>query len=160
MDDGSQPPDAESVLPLPLVSRGSPSSMQVEPPASAAARPLGWESEGHDGALRWKRRRVDDGETARVLLQNNPEIVDPLLKTQLDREIPYNQIPEHQRPEYHAAEKKEWDSWVKAGCVKILDPSESALIRQKVHRSRIIRLRFVYRGKNASVRTPQLDVPL
>lgn len=44
--------------------------------------------------------------------------------------------------------------------MEILSPAESVGVRQQIHRSRLIRLRFVYRDKNASVRTPLNDVPL
>lgn len=43
---------------------------------------------------------------ARVLVQRNEEVIDPLLTKQLDREVPYSQSPQEQRPAYHAAEQK------------------------------------------------------
>merc|ERR1712020_421213 len=78
----------------------------------------------------------------------------------LDREVPYHQIPPGDRELYHFAEAKEWADWRANGSVKILAKDESASIRRTTDPRRIIRLRFVYRDKNSSIRTPQTPLPV
>ena len=72
----------------------------------------------------------------------------------------YHQIPVEQRKLYHDAEKAQWDEWLKFGSAKPLSPEETAEVRRTVHKSRILRSRFVYRDKNASLRTPQKPLPV
>ena len=73
---------------------------------------------------------------------------------------PYNQIPPADRELYHLAEAKEWAGWRANGSVRILSTQESEKVRQTTDPRRIIRLRFVYRDKNSSIRTPQTPLPI
>ena len=78
----------------------------------------------------------------------------------LDKEVPYNQIPPQHMELYLAAEVKEWRDWLKNECIEIVYPEDAAKVRNEINPNRIIRLRFVYRDKNASVRTPQMPLPV
>ena len=82
-----------------------------------------------------------------VFLQQVEAAIDSLIKKQLDREVPFDKIPEHQIAEYAVAEAKEWDTWIKTECVTVLSQAETKKVRETTHRSRIIRLRYVYRDK-------------
>ena len=78
----------------------------------------------------------------------------------LDKEVPFSQIPSEHMHLYEEAEVKEWADWQKNQSVEIIPPAEARRIREMTDPQRIISLRFVYRDKNASVRTPQLDLPV
>ena len=78
----------------------------------------------------------------------------------LDKEIPFHQIQPRDLPLYTKAEAKEWDEWVKRESVRILNLEETREVMKSVEKDRIIGLRFVYRDKNASVRTPQVHLPI
>jgi hypothetical protein len=93
-------------------------------------------------------------------MTNQAAVMDPLLKKQLDREVPYKDIPLAHRPLYHLAEKKEWDSWRGAGCVEVLSREESDRVRATTSPARIIKLRFVYRDKNSGMGNSQMSVPI
>ena len=81
-------------------------------------------------------------------------------KKMLDREIGFHELPEKDLSLSREAEQKEWASWRKTGCVRVVCPPEADRIREEVHRSRVIRLRYVYRDKNSSLRTPQTPLPV
>ena len=78
----------------------------------------------------------------------------------LDRKVPWGKIPPAHRHLYEAAEKVEWDEWLARGSVQVCTLADSRLIEKQYDKSRIIGLRFVYRDKNASIRTPQSPLPL
>ena len=78
-------------------------------------------------------------------------VTEKIKKKMMDREVPYHEIPDHQKPLYHGAEKAEWAQWLKTGCVKVLTRNEAGQIRKTIDKRRIIRLRFVYRDKNCSL---------
>ena len=58
------------------------------------------------------------------------------------------------------AEKKEWKDWCKNNSVEIILPEAAAKLRYSIDPRRIINLRFVYRDKNSSIRTPQVPLPV
>ena len=78
----------------------------------------------------------------------------------LDKEVPYGQIPQKDLHLYHRAEEKEWDSWIKNESVTIWTGKDAKHLRETVERNSIINIRFVYRDKNASIRTPQMHLPI
>ena len=61
---------------------------------------------------------------------------------------------------YHEAEEKEWAHWLKNKSVRIVKGQEVTDIYRDTDRDRFINLRFVYCDKNASVRTPQVWLPV
>ena len=62
-------------------------------------------------------------------------------------------------PSYLKAEEAEWEVWQKQRSVRICSLQESKELIRVVEPARIIGLRFVFRDKNASVRTPQVPLP-
>ena len=78
----------------------------------------------------------------------------------LDKEIPYKELPHKDLPLYHEAEIKEWDDWIKNKSVRIVKGKEVQDIYRDTPSTRFINLRFVYRDKNASIRTPQTWLPV
>ena len=90
----------------------------------------------------------------------NRVITAKIKKKMLDKEIPYGELPQKDLSLYHAAELKEWLDWLKNESVTIVKGNEAKQLRKTVPSSRIISLRFVYRDKNASIRTPQHHLPV
>ena len=74
------------------------------------------------------------------------------LQKQKDKEIPWNQIPEKEKPLYLEAEKAQWDQHDKYGAVRVLGPEETAKVRKEVPPERILKSRFAYRDKNVAKR--------
>ena len=68
----------------------------------------------------------------------------------LEKELPWEAIPEEQRPGYEAALQKEWDTWKKYQAVEPLDLEASAWVEQNVDPARILPTRVCYRNKNAA----------
>ena len=69
----------------------------------------------------------------------------------LEKEIPWDRIPLHQRPAYLEGDKKEWSDWQKWGAVKVLTKAESDLIRKDPKlRRRILPSRFCRRNKGVA----------
>ena len=103
-----------------------------------------------------------DGDAADVMIlqRRKRPMSRAMKKKMLDREVAFHENPLQDRDLYRDAEKKEWASWCKTGCIKVTTPEQASVVRREVNRSRIIRLRFVYRDKNSSLRTPQTPLPV
>lgn len=68
----------------------------------------------------------------------------------LDKEVPFSKIPEQERELYHAAEVKEWNSWLEYDAVSALSPEETKEVLES-RPERVLKCRFVYRNKNAGL---------
>ena len=66
----------------------------------------------------------------------------------LEKEIPWNMIPEAERHLYVEAEEKQWREHLEFGAVRALSREESARVKSEVDPSRILPARFLYRDKN------------
>ena len=131
-----------------------------------------WQPDGSNGTRWLKRAKSDESRESNLVtyrltanqvmaVQRNVGILSPKLqKKLLDREIPYRQLPTKDLELYHEAEIREWKDWVKNECVEIVPPEQAEEIRKTTDANRIIRIRYVYRDKNASVRTPQMPLPV
>ena len=124
--------------------------------------PVTWTPQGGDDALTWKRQKGsttkagDDHEEFQTTLYPGKRILTAKIKKKmLDKEIPYKEILHKDLPLYHLAEIKEWDDWIKNKSVRIVKGKEVQDIYRDTPSTRFINLRFVYRDKNASIRTPQ-----
>ena len=157
----------------------------VEDETSAASevdpQPVSWKPHGEAANLKWKRVRLDDAPSVHVygdeemdpgaassgpaqnevVLYGTKRILTGKVKKKLlDREVPWEKIPPEHARLYEQAEDVEWDEWTKRGSVRVCPLDESKRINDTVDAARIIGLRFVYRDKNASVRTPQAPLPV
>ena len=79
---------------------------------------------------------------------------------QLDKELPWHLIPPEERPEYEAAELKQWQEHLDFGAVRALSVSESAEVEKTVDPRRILNCRFLYRDKNRAKRRVDPTVKL
>ena len=83
--------------------------------------------------------------------KNVMKLVPRKMRKALDREIPWDLIPEHQRPLFEEAMRKEWSEWKSWNAVQILTPQQSAAVwRDPVKRRYIIPSRFAFRNKHAA----------
>ena len=78
----------------------------------------------------------------------------------LEKEVPYREIPADQLDLYHKAEEVEWEDWLDKEAVDILTLEETESVETNEDPCRILRLRFVYRDKNAAIRTPKHPLPV
>jgi hypothetical protein len=101
----------------------------------------------------------DPAEAAEVLMIKH-KLTERTKRKQLEKEIPWNQIPEHQRQLYKEAADKQWDEHLKYEAVEVKGLRESQEIRSKIDPRRVLRSRFAYRDKNAGMRTRQRDIPV
>ena len=72
------------------------------------------------------------------------------LKRMMDKEIPYEKIPQRERELYQEAEEKEWSSWQQYDSCEILSEEESNRVLRETP-SRVLPSRYVYRNKNAGL---------
>ena len=72
------------------------------------------------------------------------------LKRMMDKEIPYERIPQQERALYQEAEEKEWNSWKQYDSCEVLSEEESARVLQESP-NRVLPSRYVYRNKNAGL---------
>ena len=142
----------------------SASASEAEPPA-----PVTWKPQGASDSLRWQRKSTNRSEPYSpsrqgllVLLQQRQTGVmsAKLQKKMLDKEVPFSQIREEDLPLYEIAEDKEWKDWLKNGSVKVIKGKDAVHVRLHTSPKHIINIRFVYRDKNASIRTPQVPLPI
>ncbi|CAE7565416.1 RE1 [Symbiodinium sp. CCMP2592] len=68
---------------------------------------------------------------------------------QLEKEIPWNMIPEEKRQLFIDAEHKQWEEHLRLGALRPLDVTESA---EKMKSGRVLSSRFAYRDKNLARR--------
>ena len=130
---------------------------------SSNAAPEGavtWQPEGSAEQLRWTKKQKRDDTMQFAASSTKRVITDKVKKKMMDKEIPFSQIPPKNLPLYIKAEEAEWEEWQKQGSVRVCSLQESKEVNREVEPARIIGLRFVYRDKNASVRTPQVDLPV
>ena len=71
---------------------------------------------------------------------------------QLEKEIPWEQIPPDEREEYRKAEATQWQEHLDFQAVRPFTLDESQEVRATAHPSRILRSRYAYRDKNHSLR--------
>ena len=118
--------------------------------------PISWKPQGAKDNMKWKKQKKDEAFVAggkRILTAK-------IKKKMLDKEIPYHEIPVQDRKLYEKAEEKEWKDWLDNKSVRIVKGKEVADVYKYTDPSRIINTRFVYRDKNASIRTPQTWLPI
>ncbi len=127
--------------------------------SSTAGAPVSWRPQGDTDNLKWKKSRSDPDKEA-FEIRTKRIVTAKIKKKMLDKEIPYKEIPMKDRHLYHKAEEKEWSDWLKNKSVRIVKGKEVHDILRDTPASRIINLRFVYRDKNASIRTPQVWLPV
>ncbi|CAK0836533.1 unnamed protein product [Prorocentrum cordatum] len=75
-----------------------------------------------------------------------------LQRRALEKEMPWNMIPASGRPLYREAAELQWKQWENYDAVEPLSVEESQKVGERVHQSRILTSRFLYRNKNAGVK--------
>ena len=85
-------------------------------------------------------------------------LTDEAMQKALDKELPWHMIPLQEREMYCEAESKQWKEHVDFGAVRPLSLEESAEVRKRIDKSRILPARFLYRDKNRAKRRAQPEV--
>ena len=80
------------------------------------------------------------------------KLVGGALEKALDKELPWNMIPDSEKGLYQEAEAKQWKEHMDFGAVRPLSLEESREVESRVGKDRIISSRFLYRDKNRSKR--------
>ena len=70
----------------------------------------------------------------------------------LEKEIPWELIPEEVRPRFRAAEGKQWAEHVDNHAIEVLSVTESERVRATVPANRILSSRFAYKDKHMGLR--------
>ncbi|CAK0820255.1 unnamed protein product [Prorocentrum cordatum] len=83
-----------------------------------------------------------------------------LRKKLQDKEIAWKDIPDEQKGLYIKAIVEHWEEWKKFGSVEVMSPEASAKAREQNDKSRFLPSRFVFRDKNATIRTEANPVPV
>ena len=78
---------------------------------------------------------------------------------QLEKEIPWSQIPPEVRPLFREAEGKQWAEHIATGALELRGIQASEEIRQTVPAERILTSRFAYRDKNMGKRRATPSTP-
>ena len=102
-----------------------------------------------DVPMSFKRRKEERSSTVHAVSQTNV-VGKNKLKRMLEKEIPFDRIPDAERALYKAAEDKEWDSWLQYDSCEILSHEESARVERE-EKSRILPSRYVFRNKHAGL---------
>ena len=101
-----------------------------------------------DVPLGFKRRKEDEAQVHTV--SNEKGVAKTKLKRMLEKEIPYDRIPEAERELCQEAEDKEWGSWLEYDSCEILSLEES-MRGEREEKSRILPSRYVFRNKHAGL---------
>ena len=78
---------------------------------------------------------------------------------QLEKELPWNLIPEEVREDFRKAEDKQWGEHMQHDALEVLSPAESRRVEEVVDRRRILNSRWAYRDKNLAHRRVRPDTP-
>ena len=97
-----------------------------------------------------KRRKGGEEDQRVMTVQHGATMGKNKLKKMMEKEIPYEKIPEKDRPLYVEAEEKEWSSWMQYESCEILSEEESARVLRECPK-RVLPSRYVYRNKNAGL---------
>ena len=95
-----------------------------------------------DVPMGFKRRKEERSSTVHAVSQANV-VGKNKLKRMLEKEIPFDRIPDAERALYKAAEDKEWDSWLQYDSCEVLSLEESARVERE-EKSRILPSRGVH----------------
>ena len=87
-------------------------------------------------------------------------VTERIKRKQADKEIHWRDIKDSDRELYREASAKQWSEWQKYGSVQVLTIEESEAVRGMVKTNLILPSRFVYRDKNAPLRTDKHPLPV
>ena len=78
---------------------------------------------------------------------------------QLEKELPWQQIPPDKREEFHIAEDKQWREHMQHDALEVLDLERSREVENTVAKNRILSSRWAYRDKNLAQRRTTPSTP-
>eukprot|EP00439_Symbiodinium_sp_Y106_P010950 s656_g1.t1 len=98
---------------------------------------------------RHKRDQVSD-HVVHVTTQKRPQSQNKL-RRMMEKEIPFDMIPQSERALYREAEEKEWQSWLDYQSCEVLSLEQSQAI-EKERPDRVLPSRYVFRNKHAGLK--------
>ncbi|CAE7790778.1 GIP, partial [Symbiodinium necroappetens] len=107
----------------------------LDPPVLRRKRRKGPPDGRHSGPLPYQINMLKKAKTERSRAK------------QLEKEIPWDQIPAEVRPLFLAAERKQWAEHLQHDALEVLDVNTSKRVRAEVPRERILSSRYAYRDK-------------
>ena len=97
----------------------------------------------------WKKPRVET--PAEVHVVGHDKVTSKTkLKRMMEKEIPYDRIPQEQKQLFLESEEREWQSWLDYESCEVLSLEESRRVLQEKP-ERVLPSRFVYRNKHAGL---------
>ncbi|CAK0864559.1 unnamed protein product, partial [Prorocentrum cordatum] len=87
-------------------------------------------------------------------------VTERIKRKQADKDIHWRAIKDSDRELFREAAAKQWSEWQKYGSCQVLSIEESEAIRGMIKPSLILPSRFVYRDKNAPLRTDKHPLPV
>ncbi|CAK0841380.1 unnamed protein product, partial [Prorocentrum cordatum] len=87
-------------------------------------------------------------------------VTERIKRKQADKEIHWRATKDSDRELFREAAAKQWSEWQKYGSCQVLSIEESEAIRGMIKPSLILPSRFVYRDKNAPLRTDKHPLPV
>ncbi|CAK0871378.1 unnamed protein product [Prorocentrum cordatum] len=87
-------------------------------------------------------------------------VAERIKRKQADKEIHWRAIKDSDRELYREAAAKQWSEWQKYGSCQVLTIEESEAVRGRAKANLILPSRFVYRDKNAPLRTDRHPLPV
>ena len=87
-------------------------------------------------------------------------VTERIKRKQADKEIHWRAIKDSDRELFREAAAKQWSEWQKYGSCQVLTIEESEAARGMVKANLILPSRFVYRDKNAPLRTDKHPLPV
>ena len=97
-----------------------------------------------DVLLSMKKQKGADNEAHRVhTVAYGKSMSKNKLKRMMDKEIPYEKIPENERKLYQEAQEKEWNSWKQYDSCEVLSEEESEQVMRECP-SRVLPSRCVF----------------
>ncbi|CAK0837883.1 unnamed protein product, partial [Prorocentrum cordatum] len=87
-------------------------------------------------------------------------VTERIKRKQADKDIHWRAIKDSDREFHREAAAKQWSEWQKYGSCQVLTIEESELVRGRVKANLILPSRFVYRDKNAPLRTDKRPLPV
>ncbi|CAK0903821.1 unnamed protein product, partial [Prorocentrum cordatum] len=130
------------------------------PPSRAASRDRAAVSDGGAAAGSEPEGARGRSRSAPREAMQTSIVAERIKRKQADKEDHWRAIQDSDRELYREAAAKQWSEWQKYGSCQVLTIEESEAVRGRVKADLILPSRFVYRDKNAPLRTDKHPLPV
>ncbi|CAE7658216.1 RE1 [Symbiodinium sp. CCMP2456] len=105
-----------------------------------------------------KKAPATEGEAQEILMLKRAKTERSRAK-QLEKELPWQMIPEDKRDDFRTAEDKQWSEHMEHDALEILDVERSREVEATVPKARILSSRWAYRDKSLAQRRTKPETP-